>query len=186
MKVITDYPVIIDNEKVSPVDYYSSAAGTNDKPENEYNVGDLTVQTNYPVIIDEKDVSPKDYYSNLTAEERRQERELRKKRKNEPSIDEQKDKASKGLFWDKVKGVWSKAKDNPAAQFAFQQAAAYLAQKNAGSGYSSGPEAPTTPPADDENDQKMSTPTKVLLVTGSILVVGYIIYAVMGANKGAK
>ena len=146
MKVLTSYPVIIDNEKISPSDYYSGAAGDTDSPEKEYSVGGMTIKTNYPVIMDEKNVSPADYYSSYTGDQEKSISDLMAKGSNrEEAIqilklgaDTNSGAGTKGKFWDKVKGAWTNVKNNPAAQYAWQQAGAYVANKGAGGGGSGG------------------------------------------------
>lgn len=201
MKVLTSYPVIINKEKISPSDYYSCATGDTDSPEKEYSVGGMTIKTNYPVIMDETNVSPLDYYSSYTGSQEKSIKDLMAKGSNrEEAIQILKlgpdtssststsssstTSATKGRFWDKVKGAWVNVKNSPAAQFALQQAGAYIANRQTGGGGTGGDFSAQSSVAPVEPKQApMSKTTKILLISGGVVVVGLILYAVLSGDK---
>jgi hypothetical protein len=192
MKVLTSYPVIIDKERISPTDFYSSAAGDTGLPEKEYSVGGMTIKTNYPVILDETNVSPADYYSSYTGDQEKSISDLMAKGSNrEEAIQilklgtDTNPAANKGKFWDKVKGAWTNVKNNPAAQYAWQQAGAYIANKGAVGGGGGGGDY-TGQQQQQQQEQKptpMSKTTKIVLIGSGVIVVGLILYAVLSGNK---
>lgn len=165
MNIKTSYPVIIDNEKLSPSDYYSNAAGTS-TPEN-YTAGDVSVTTAYPVVIDGSDVSPNDYYANADGE---------------PSMPDQAAAKQKGLFWDKTKGAWAKISNSPGAQFALEKVAEFMKMKQGGGfggGYTGGLPDSTPTPAPAPASEPMSKTTKIVLIVGGVLVVGLVVLGLL-------
>jgi hypothetical protein len=172
MNIKTPYPVIIDNEKLSPSDYYSNAAGTS-TPEN-YTAGDISVTTAYPVVIDGTDVSSKDYYANADGAT--------------PSMADQAAAKQKGLFWDRTKGAWSKITNSPGAQFALEKVAEYLKLKQGGGyagggGYTGAIPDSTPTPTPTETPQPMSKTAKIILIGGGVLVVGLVLVGIFAKKK---
>jgi hypothetical protein len=172
MKIKTVYPVIIDNENLGTSEYLSNASGN--APTEDYNAGDVNVQTSYPVILDGVDVSPRDYYSNSNGAE--------------PTMPDQAAAKQKGLFWDKLKGGWSKISNSPSAQFALEKVAEYMKNKQGGNfgagGFTGGmPDSTPTPLPTDTTPAPMTKTTKIVLIVGGVLVVGLIILGLVSKKK---
>jgi hypothetical protein len=174
MKIKTAYPVIVENEKLDMSEYYANAAGTS-TPES-YSAGDVNVSTSYPVIINGSDVSPNDFYSNV----------------DEPPMPEQVAAKQKGMFWDKVKGGWSKISNNAGAQFALEKVAEFMKMKQGGGfggggfgggGFTGGLPDSTPTPAPTPAAEPMSKTTKIVLVVGGVLVVGLVLVGVFAKKK---
>lgn len=174
MKIKTAYPVIVDSEKSRTSEYLSSAAGTSTT--EDYNAGDVNVKTSYPVIVDGVDVSPRDFYSSADGE---------------PSMPEQVSARKKGLFWDKVKGGWSKVSNSPGAQFALEKVAEFMKTKQGGGfgagGFTGGmPDSTPTPLPTDTTPEPMSKTTKIVLIVGGVLVVGLVVLGLVSKKAPAK
>jgi len=171
MKIKTAYPLIVDNDKLDMNEYYANAAGTS-TPET-YSAGDVSVSTSYPVVIDGTDVSSKDFYANADGAT--------------PSMPEQVSAKQKGLFWDKVKGGWSKISNSPGAQFALEKVAEFMKNKQGGGfgsgGFTGGMPDSTPTPAPTPAAEPMSKTTKIVLVVGGVLVVGLVLVGVFAKKK---
>ena len=175
MKIKTVYPVIVDNERSGTSEYLSNAAGN--APTEEYRAGDMNITTSYPVIVDGVDLSPRDYYSDADGAT--------------PSMPEQASAKQKGLFWDKVKGGWSKVSNSPGAQFALEKVAEFMKNKQGGGfgtgGYTGGATDGTpTPIPTDTTPAPMTKTTKIVLIVGGVLVVGLVILGLVSKKSPAK
>lgn len=182
MKVTTSNPVIIDDVKVDPIDMYLPAEGST---EESYQAGDIKVSTINPVIIDEKNASPEDFYSNLGGVTGSAADQMQKMSQNVPSMESQAKAKQKGQFWNKAKGAWEKISNSPAAQFALQQVATYLAQRQGG-GQDTFTQQNQPPPPPPPVDEPMKLGTKIAIGVGAALVIGLIIYAVVSGDSKAK
>ena len=176
MKIKTAYPVIVDNENSRTSEYLSSAAGT--ETNEDYNAGDVNVKTSYPVIVDGVDLSPRDFYSNANGE---------------PSMPEQVAAKQKGLFWDKLRGGWSKVSNSPGAQFALEKVAEFMKTKQGGGfgagagGFTGGmPDSTPTPLPTDTTPAPMTRTTKIVLIVGGVLVVGLVVLGLVSKKSPAK
>lgn len=184
MKVTTSNPVIIDDVKVDPIDMYIAAEGST---EESYQAGDIKVSTINPVIIDDKNVSPEDYYSNFGDATANAAQQISQFAKNAPSMETQAKAKQRGQFWNKAKGAWEKISNSPAAQFALQQVATYLAQRQGGGQDTFAQQNQQQNEIKDENKpEPMKLGVKIAIGVGAALVIGLIIYAVASGDSKGK
>ena len=200
MNIKTTNPVIVDEVKVSPNDYFSNAVGDiavdyEYLPTEEVTAGDIKVVTKYPIILDGSDVSPKDYYSNFWGRNKKKKTDADKlaeatenaqKTGQAPSTADQNVAKQKGLFWDNLKKSWTTFSNSEAGKMALAQVDAALTARREtrfGAGQGGGFISPDTI-TPEQPSQPMSATTKILLIGGGLLVVGLIVYSVI-SSKGA-